>query len=221
MPVSEKIGQWTDDFVSGLFTPYRLPDRVFGNVGKWLVGITLVLAVVLDLPPLRNVIACHTNIASVSSEAREQIKNWCDWVASTFQILIFVTVGGIAFTEQTASYVTKTIRDLVNTQQGNMTAEQIALRTELEECLKALRELPTGATIWNMVPRLYAAFRISRRVYRIATHDLPRHMAVFLTIRLVTNWQGNTAGFAAFGLFVPWAVAPILKTYFDYAPVCH
>jgi hypothetical protein len=42
-----------------------------------------------------------------------------------------------------------------------------------------------------------------------------------LDIRLLPNREGDTAGFNAFLLFVPWALAPILKPYFDYAAVCH
>jgi len=216
--------------ISIVFSRYELPDRILGRWAIILIVLTFAALLVIAAPPIQNKIACSASIYAMTPHAKDEWRAWLDWVTLLFQILIFLMLGGVAFTEPIAAKLRQRVENIVTGESAKSTTAQQNLKLALEhqiirllelrdefEAKKARRELTLPA-LWSLIDRTY---RATREMYYLASQDFPKHLFIFLTLRFISNWQGSVSGFLAFMLFLPWAFAPVMKAFFNYPINCH
>src|SRR5208283_2103440 len=86
--------------------------------GYMSIAAGLIVPIVLAAPPAKDLLFCRL-FSKPSPEKMELIKTYCDYSAICFQILIAITIGGIAITES-AAY---TIRSKINVIQASQLAQ--------------------------------------------------------------------------------------------------
>jgi hypothetical protein len=209
------------------------PPRVFGwFVWAILAGVLLV-TFVLVLPPVRSLISCGLAIPKsyADQESREWVKDWCDAAIIFFQIGIAISVGGVVFTERLVDFIRQRTMALQNAiDLGYMTPDVRERRRRLARFYWAMKALENRIGTANS-PSLFEIIRTWSRhtggvledvipaVVPTGVEQVPFLYRIFL-FKFAVAFPGGFYGLAAFSMFEGLLLAQVVKTYFDYIPVC-
>jgi len=188
--------------------------------GYMSIAAGLIVPIVLAAPPAKDLLFCRL-FSKPSPEKMELIKNYCDYSAICFQILIAITIGGIAITES-AAY---TIRSKINVIQASQLAQfDKKQRDSIRRMIKMyldIRYVGTGLTSDNALTRtkklISDIFTLSIAVFGARSYTF---YAMLIGLRIGTAFPGGLYGVIAFILFEGLIISQVVKTYFDYAPAC-
>jgi hypothetical protein len=210
------------------------PPRILGwMVWLYLVGI-LLATLIFALPPVRFHLSCWTQIPKSypDVEAREWIKNWCDSAIIFFQIGITVAVGGVVFTERVVDFIRQRAIVAQNDFNARMVTPDVGERRKrLARFYWTMKGFDARKGGPSPPSRLEIARAWWSHTATILEDIIPADIIAGFGDRLpffyrgfifkfAVAFPGGFYGLIAFTMFEGLLVAQVVKTYFDYIPVC-
>jgi hypothetical protein len=150
----------------------------------------------------------------------ERIKHWCDWIAMISQILIFIAIGGIFFTDEAAKKLKASLDRLQHRLVSSATANAEQDQRDFRNAVRKIKHISD-----SHLPFLHRIRELSAATATI-TYDglhLPRTYLWFLARGVLFNVPGQLYGFLAFIFVLLQLLAISTKIVFDYLPsdACH
>ena len=211
-----------------LLFPGRMAPAWLSRIATIGLVSGIVLPLAFAIPPLRNYLSCTVfPLRNVNLETREAIKNWCDFVTLTCQVLLVLMVGGILITDKIANaWRSRAEKIQIEIERMMESIRTGSASPRLVQYVTELENLKRGVTWLNFPTRLARVSVITDRIYDLAVPKLfnmsidAPPMLILLGMRLQSNFPGGYYGVFIFGLFVAMISSTVVKTYFDYAAVC-
>jgi hypothetical protein len=207
-------------FIGVIFPPPKVAPKLLSPIAKTLIALGFIAPIVLAAPPIKDVLFCHL-FKTPSLEDKDIIKNYCDYFAICFQILIAITIGGIAITESAVQI----IRSKVSAMQASQVAQADKWqRGSIKRFIKIYRDIRYAGkdiTVDNMFIRAKNIVSdILALFFSIFGSRSYIFYAMLISLRVGVVFPGGLYGVFAFTLFEGLIISQVVKTYLDYAPVC-
>jgi len=205
--------------VGGMFFPSRVvTPALLSPATRIVIAVGLIIPIALAEPNVKDIAACFV-FSKPSAETRELVKNFCDFAAITFQILIAVMIGGIAVTERVVSAIQRQMADIERRRLSNLDRTKKLFVRQLVQMYVDTRYAGHGMTLSNFLPRTRKILSDQWAVYRQVFGGRLYWYYVFLVLfRSGAAFPGGFYGVIAFFLFQGLIWSQVLKSYFDYFP---
>jgi hypothetical protein len=205
--------------VAGMFSPSQIATpALLSPAARIIIAAGLIIPVVLAEPNVKNIAACLA-FSKPSDETKELVKNFCDFAAITFQILIAVMIGGIAVTERVVSAIQQQMAAIERRRLEHLESQKKLFIRQLIRMYVDTRYAGDGLTLSNFLPRTKKILSDQWAVYRqIFGGRLSGYYMFLVLFRSGAAFPGGFYGVIAFFLFEGLILTQVLKSYFDYFP---
>jgi hypothetical protein len=217
----KRLDRFFKAFVGGLFLPaaFATTQRM-SRLAQIVIGIGLTIPVVAALPWVRVYLSCHYLDLPADTE-KEFLKNLCDFLAVLFQVLIAITVGGIAVTEAAVQAVRSRVSHLQDQQIQELKQRQNELLRRIIRLYLQIRSVRLAAAPAAPGVNPGAIRRDLTDLWRLLVGgEISNFYAFLLLIRTGAAFPAGFYGVIAFLLFEGLICSQVVKTYLDYAASC-
>jgi hypothetical protein len=150
-----------------------------------------------------------------SNISLDTAKQFCDWIAMLSQVIIFVSIGGVVFTESLARKLAKIVNDFQQATIESLLSRDeeraAAFRASVENIETAIEEKG------NYKKKIVVTIGFLKNAYFDAAH-IPQRYMMFATRGILFNFPGGLYGFFGFFFLSVQIVAISTKIVLDYLP---
>jgi hypothetical protein len=196
-----------DFFVDTLLFPARIPPRILTRVAATFAILLLFIILILTLPPIKDLVFCKFSIfRDVASTESNKIKNWCDFISVSCQIVLVIAIGGFVFTDGIARWIHQRsemiqthlleITEAIHTEAG---AQLTPRQDALSKCREQIDKAKQGINLKNFPTRIREISNIIDNMYKLLIPDAPppvrfvlRHLApVPFPLNYIPGFRNN------------------------------
>jgi hypothetical protein len=208
--------------IGALFFPAQAVTVQRLGILAWVViGGVLFGTVALAEPHIRELVSEHTlGVRCLAVAIKERGKEYCDFALVLFQCLIASVIGGIAITDDFVASWQRLAQSIEEGRTEILSAQEEALKSRLISAYTECMSLWQTRTWRNGLGRLIRAFHIMNDCFITVGHRLPKFYSSLFVFRLGASFPKGLYGVLALILFEGVLAAQVVKTYFDYTPVC-
>lgn len=181
-----------------------------------LVILVFVYSLVIALPPvIDEVKKSSIALPFIISILEDPIfwKRWLPFINFFLEIVFFLMIGGSIFSEWVAAHSKETIEKFEAAVEEAKKHEVDEARKSLVKSIETYNSLLKGINIKNLIPRVYALFKESRKIINMLVNDVAKINAKFLGTKLAVSFPGGSYGVFAFILFVALIQVKIAQFY--------
>jgi len=198
-----------------LHPPFRGRERFFSTLSLGAIAAIFGVPLAFSSPLLSAWLGCHAAASFGHDVSREIVIQMCDWFAIVLQLLIFLMIGGIAFTDSFAKKTEETLkkwRDGLIVAQYQKDEKRVAQRwQQIVELQNMLKE-----------PGSYMA-KAERIITTLREHidegqEIPGRYMWFAAKGIVFNFPGGLYGLLGFLSLVLQVYVLSAKIVLDHLP---
>lgn len=217
-PANSRIEQLVDKLytTSELITAQRLSPGTLV-----LIAVVLLLTATCAEPHLRGLIAARVFEAPCfTGVVKETGREYCDFAIICFQLMIALVVGGIFITDGFVNQMQHWTLRMQN-RLDQMTEEQ---QNQIEWMLRSYFGDAKASIERVALSSFRSKFRSLRRALNgfatLIAFSLPKWLLLMLIFRFGASFPKGIYGLVVFVLFESLLATQVMKTFFEYQPVC-